>query len=81
MLGRDLDTPSVMAGHEQFLEYCRSMKPPYQCPIVNCGRVYKSLTGIHTHMTTFDHTNLPVTPLSSTVGHTPGSGETQNIAM
>ncbi|KAF2354546.1 Bromodomain [Trinorchestia longiramus] len=61
-----------MAGHEQFLEYCRSMKPPYQCPVATCGRVYKSLAGIHTHMTTFDHNNMPTTP-ATTSSHTSSS--------
>uniref|UniRef100_A0A2P2I9J7 Peregrin-like n=1 Tax=Hirondellea gigas TaxID=1518452 RepID=A0A2P2I9J7_9CRUS len=64
-----------MAGHEQFLEFCRSMKPPYQCPIAVCGRVYKSLSGINGHMTTFDHAMLPTTPVTpATSGQTPGTG-------
>lgn len=71
----------TMAGHEQFLEFCRSMKPPYQCPIAICARVYKTLAGIHTHMTTFDHTSLPATPaVSTTPGHTPGTGNVTFVA-
>ncbi|CAL4128531.1 unnamed protein product, partial [Meganyctiphanes norvegica] len=52
---------------EQFLEHCRRVKPPYECPIVVCGRVYKSYAGIQHHMTSFDHENPPpnlVTPKS-----------------
>lgn len=40
--------------------YCNNLKatkPPYECPIPGCGRVYKSHTGIQAHLYNFDHDN------------------------
>ncbi|XP_064081395.1 bromodomain-containing protein 1-like isoform X3 [Macrobrachium nipponense] len=53
---------------DQFLEHCRMTKPPYECPHASCGRIYRSLSGIQNHMTTYDHENPPpnvVTPKSA----------------
>lgn len=54
------------------LEFCRKLKnskqPPYECPLPQCGRVYKSLCGLQYHLVNFDH-NAP-TPQSPVV--TPG---------
>jgi bromodomain and PHD finger-containing protein 1 len=33
-----------------FCENLRATKPPYECPVETCGKVYKSYTGIHCHM-------------------------------
>ena len=59
-----------MTGYEQFLEYCRTLKPPFDCPVPACGKQYKSFTGIQTHMNTFDHDNMPANSAA-----TPGSSE------
>ncbi len=34
-----------------FIEDMRACKPPYKCPYSNCGRVYKTFSGIHGHIT------------------------------
>ena len=33
-----------------FIEDMRACKPPYKCPIGDCGKVYKSFSGIHQHI-------------------------------
>ena len=33
-----------------FIEDMKACKPPYKCPFPNCGKVYKSYPGIHTHL-------------------------------
>lgn len=41
------------------LEYCRKLrtsnKPPYTCPVVVCGKSYKSMCGLQYHLVNFDH--------------------------
>ncbi|XP_049941218.1 peregrin isoform X1 [Schistocerca serialis cubense] len=41
------------------LEFCRKLRtskqPPYECPLPECGRVYKSLCGLQYHLVNFDH--------------------------
>ncbi|XP_064632300.1 peregrin-like isoform X3 [Lineus longissimus] len=40
--------------------YCdnlKATKPPYKCPVPDCGRVYKSYSGIRFHLYKFDHDN------------------------
>lgn len=48
------------------LEFCRKLRnskqPPYECPVAQCGKVYKSLCGLQYHLVNFDH-NAP-TPVS-----------------
>ena len=44
---------------DQFLNHCRMVKPPYDCPVSSCGRNYRSYAGIANHMTSFDHENAP----------------------
>lgn len=43
------------------LEYCKKLKnskaPPYQCPVAECGRTYRSLCGMQYHLMNFDHNN------------------------
>ena len=33
-----------------FIEDMRACKPPYKCPFADCGKVYKSFSGIHQHI-------------------------------
>ncbi|XP_014669535.1 PREDICTED: peregrin-like [Priapulus caudatus] len=40
-----------------FIQHIQATKPPYECPIQSCGKVYKSYAGIHFHIYNFDHTN------------------------
>ena len=44
----------------------KATKPPYDCPIPNCGRVYKSYPGIQFHLQNHDHktpsSSAPATP-------------------
>ncbi|XP_075232701.1 bromodomain-containing protein 140 isoform X2 [Lycorma delicatula] len=46
------------------LEFCRKLrtsnKPPYTCPVVECGKSYKSMCGLQYHLVNFDH-NAPQT--------------------
>ncbi|XP_054279658.1 peregrin isoform X2 [Macrosteles quadrilineatus] len=41
------------------LEFCRKLrtsnKPPYTCPVVECGKSYKSMCGLQYHLVNFDH--------------------------
>lgn len=43
------------------LEFCRKLrtsnKPPYTCPVVECGKSYKSMCGLQYHLVNFDHQN------------------------
>ncbi|XP_073999443.1 bromodomain-containing protein 140 isoform X2 [Rhodnius prolixus] len=43
------------------LEFCRKLRttkqPPYTCPIVECGKTYKSMCGLQYHLVNFDHTS------------------------
>lgn len=55
-------------------EFCKKLKnqkaPPYQCPVAECGRTYRSICGIHYHLSNFDHNNpMPVvTPVKKKKG-------------
>lgn len=40
-----------------FCNNLKATKPPYQCPIPNCGKVYKSYCGIQFHLYNYDHMN------------------------
>ncbi|RZF36903.1 hypothetical protein LSTR_LSTR004591 [Laodelphax striatellus] len=53
------------------LEYCQKLKitnkPPYKCPVVECGKPYKSMSGLQYHLVNFDHSapiqaHTPVAP-------------------
>ena len=38
-----------------FLQNLRATKPPYECPVKNCGKIYKSFAGIQFHLVNFNH--------------------------
>lgn len=38
-----------------FCQNLRATKPPYECPLPNCGRIYKTYSGIQFHLYNFDH--------------------------
>ncbi|BES98674.1 Bromodomain and Hypothetical proteinD finger-containing protein [Nesidiocoris tenuis] len=44
------------------LEFCRKLRtskqPPYTCPIVECGKTYKSMCGLQYHLVIFDHNTM-----------------------
>lgn len=50
-----------------FCQNLKATKPPYECPVQGCGRVYKSYIGIQSHLYNFDHDN----PEGGTPGKTP----------
>ncbi|KAM4720912.1 peregrin isoform 2-T2 [Rhinophrynus dorsalis] len=42
--------------------YChnlRATKPPYECPVETCRKIYKSYSGIEYHLYHYDHDNPP----------------------
>ncbi|XP_069499348.1 peregrin isoform X2 [Ambystoma mexicanum] len=47
-----------------FCHNLRATKPPYECPVDTCRRIYKSYSGIEYHLYHFDHDNPP--PLQQT---------------
>ncbi|XP_043247226.1 bromodomain-containing protein 1-like [Amphibalanus amphitrite] len=47
---------------ETFLHNLKATKPPYECPVESCGKVYKSFSGIQVHLENYDH-SIP-TPVS-----------------
>lgn len=42
---------------ELFCENLKATKPPYECPIDGCGKIYKSYAGIQFHLYHYDHDN------------------------
>lgn len=38
-----------------FIDNLRATKPPYECPFEECGRIYKSFSGIQSHLVNFKH--------------------------
>ncbi|XP_006821331.1 peregrin-like [Saccoglossus kowalevskii] len=40
-----------------FCQNLRATKPPYECPVKECARVYKSYSGMEYHLYNFDHDN------------------------
>ena len=40
-----------------FCDNLRATKPPYECPISGCGKVYKTYAGIQFHLHNYDHEN------------------------
>ncbi len=46
-MGLDFDLTS-------FIEDMRACKPPYKCPFDDCGRVYKTFSGINSHIQSHD---------------------------
>lgn len=66
-----------------FCHNLRATKPPYECPVESCRKVYKSYSGIEYHLYHYDHDNPPpaqVTPQKKRKGRPPrvslpGSGD------
>ncbi|XP_070559775.1 peregrin-like [Ptychodera flava] len=42
---------------QTFCQNLRATKPPYECPVRECARVYKSYSGMEYHLYNFDHSN------------------------
>ena len=40
-----------------YVQNLRATKPPYKCPVPDCGKVYKSYPGIQHHLMNYDHDN------------------------
>ncbi|XP_062855235.1 peregrin [Trichomycterus rosablanca] len=47
-----------------FCHNLRATKPPYECPVETCRKVYKSYSGIEYHLYHYDHDNPPSTPVT-----------------
>lgn len=63
-----------------FIDNLRATKPPYECPFSNCDRVYKSFSGIQSHLQNFKHNSAALASLNvSTSAETPLSECIQNI--
>lgn len=45
-----------------FCHNLRATKPPYECPVESCRKVYKSYSGIEYHLYHYDHENPPPPP-------------------
>lgn len=66
-----------------FCHNLRATKPPYECPVESCRKVYKSYSGIEYHLYHYDHDNPPPpqgTPQKKRKGRPPrasmsGSGD------
>jgi hypothetical protein len=68
----EFHTNNKMGLDFDVLEICRKLRnskqPPYECPVPECGKIYKSLCGLQDHLVNFDHNSPP--PVNSTP--TPG---------
>lgn len=42
-----------------FCHNLRATKPPYECPVGSCRKIYKSYSGIEYHLYHYDHDNPP----------------------
>ncbi|XP_042897028.1 peregrin [Parasteatoda tepidariorum] len=49
-----------------FCQNLRATKPPYECPVKSCGKIYKSFQGIQFHLYNYDHDNPPIQQSPST---------------
>lgn len=47
-----------------FCHNLRATKPPYECPVETCRKVYKSYSGIEYHLYHYDHDNPPSAPVT-----------------
>lgn len=45
-----------------FCQNLKATKPPYECPVNGCGKIYKSYNGIQFHLYQFDHDNPENSP-------------------
>ncbi|XP_023193560.1 peregrin [Xiphophorus maculatus] len=70
-----------------FCHNLRATKPPYECPVETCRKVYKSYSGIEYHLYHYDHDNptpAPAVPQKKRKGRPPrasltASGDTDDI--
>ncbi|XP_033115032.1 bromodomain-containing protein 1-like [Anneissia japonica] len=49
--------PIIQFDVKTFCENLRATKPPYECPVKECGKIYKSLQGMEYHLYNYDHNN------------------------
>lgn len=69
------------------LDFCRKLrtsnKPPYTCPVVECGKSYKSMCGLQYHLVNFDHDTAPPTQLveAPKLQSTPVPATTPTVAV
>ncbi|XP_063797061.1 peregrin isoform X2 [Pseudophryne corroboree] len=66
-----------------FCHNLRATKPPYECPVETCRKIYKSYSGIEYHLYHYDHDNPPLqqqTPIrkSKKKGRQPRSANKQS---
>jgi hypothetical protein len=54
-----------------FCQNLKATKPPYECPVKDCGKVYKSYCGIQFHLYNYDHDN-PENNIPTPTGKKPG---------
>lgn len=40
-----------------FVQHIQGLKPPYVCPVNQCGKIYKSFPGMKYHLYNYDHDN------------------------
>ncbi|OCT85910.1 peregrin [Xenopus laevis] len=76
MMGVDFDVKT-------FCHNLRATKPPYECPVETCRKIYKSYSGIEYHLYHYDHDNPPLqqqTPIrkSKKKGRHPRSANKQS---
>lgn len=53
-MGLDIDVNEYIKGLKT--------KPPYKCPIDKCDKSYKSVAGLQSHLSNYDHENPSFTP-------------------
>jgi len=58
-----------------FCENLRATKPPYECPVESCGKVYRTYAGIENHMHNYDHNSIAGT---SAAGEVTSAGESKH---
>ncbi|XP_058025681.1 peregrin isoform X3 [Ahaetulla prasina] len=53
------NTMGVDFDVKTFCHNLRATKPPYECPVDTCRKIYKSYSGIEYHLYHYDHDNPP----------------------
>uniref|UniRef100_A0A8B9QFQ6 Bromodomain and PHD finger containing 1 n=1 Tax=Apteryx owenii TaxID=8824 RepID=A0A8B9QFQ6_APTOW len=53
------NTMGVDFDVKTFCHNLRATKPPYECPVGTCRKIYKSYSGIEYHLYHYDHDNPP----------------------
>ncbi|XP_061127104.1 peregrin isoform X2 [Syngnathus typhle] len=61
-----------------FCHNLRASKPPYECPVESCRKVYKSYSGIEYHLYHYDHDNPP--PVQATL-HKKRKGRPPRVSL